>query len=111
MSVFKKTCFECGAKEDRLFEGKCMSCFNQEIPPIEEIKQIKLRTCNMCKKIHYKHGLFTLKKIEEMIPVIVEKNLVLNKNYELKSLKIENFGLIKGRVCFDVKVDCNLLKK
>jgi len=109
MSVFKKTCFECGAKVDILFQSKCEDCFVRDNPPIKEIKPISLKICNMCGKIHYKNGLFTLEEIENMIEMITEKNMVLNENYKLNNLFVNNFELNGNKISFDIEADCDLI--
>lgn len=106
--MFKKTCYECGAKVDVLYEGKCENCYSETSPPIAEIKPLNLKYCNSCKKIHYNNLLLTKKEIEERLPNIVKKNLVIDENYKLKKLEINNFEIEGPKVIFDVNVDCEL---
>lgn len=106
--VFKKMCFECGAKEDKLYEGKCLKCYKGEVLPIKEIKETNFKICNQCTKIHYNSGLYTVDEIEDMLPSIIAKRIVLNKGYVLTDLEIENFELKGSRLCFDVSVDTEL---
>ncbi len=108
MSIFKKTCFECGTKADKLYENKCEKCFKLENPPIQKIKPINFKICNMCKKIYYKNGLFTLDEIQNMIEMIAKKNTIINPFYKLKDLKVENFELEGNKISFDIEVDCDL---
>jgi NMD protein affecting ribosome stability and mRNA decay len=108
--MFKKTCYECGAKVDILFEGKCEKCYNEESPPIKEIKPLNMKYCNSCKKIHYNNQLLTIDEIKKRIKDIVKKHLVINENYKLNKLEINNFEIEGSKVIFDVKVDCDLEK-
>ncbi|MCA9496792.1 MAG: hypothetical protein KC589_07635 [Nanoarchaeota archaeon] len=108
MSQFKKTCFLCGAKEDKLYEGKCEDCFLEEKPPIKEIKPINLKICNMCKKIHYNNATLTIDDLEKIFPSVVKKNLILNSGFKLNELKIKEFSIDSNKLSFEVEVDCDL---
>jgi len=108
MSVFKKICFQCGKKVDSLIDSKCEECFNFEFPPILEVKPMNIRICNVCRKIHYKHGLFSVEKIEEMLPDIARKSLILDPHYTLNKLWIENFKIMGNRFLFNIKIDASL---
>lgn len=103
--VFKKICFECGAKEEKLYDGKCLKCYKGEFLPIKEIKETNFKICNQCRKIHYENGLFTVDKIEEMLPTIIEKRIVLNPGYKLKKLRIDNFEVVNNKLIFDIEID------
>lgn len=105
---FKKSCFECGNKVDILYEGMCENCFRELNPPIEEIKPINLKICNMCRKVHYNNHFYTIDEIEQMLTNIVEKRLILNENYNLDSLEIANFEVKGHKLSFDVEVECYL---
>lgn len=105
---FLKTCFECGAKVEKLYDGICEICFKEHYPPIKELKPINLKVCNSCKKVHYNNQLLTIEELYELVPGIVNKRLTLHPQYELKDLKIENFEIDGHKVTFDVEVDCEL---
>lgn len=108
--VFKKVCFECGAKEEKLYEGKCLKCFKTDVLPIKEIKEINLKICNQCSKIHYNSGFYTVDEIEEMLPTIVKNRMIIDPNYILKKLDINNFEVRGSKLSFDISVDCDLKK-
>ena len=108
MSLFKKTCFDCGSKVDDLYDGRCEDCLKQEFPPIKELKQINFKFCNSTKKVCYNNYFYEREKIEEMLPDIVRKNLVLNDHYDLNELFIENFRIEGHKVSFDVGVDASI---
>ena len=108
MSVFKKTCCECGAKVDKLYEGKCEDCFTMIHPPIEEIKPITLKVDNKSKEISYNSHFYPANEIEQMLPNIMKKRVVLNELYNLNEVWIENFQIKGNKVIFDVCVDCDL---
>jgi len=107
MSVFKKTCFECGAKVDKLIDGRCEECFRQEFPPIKNLKPIKALYCNNCKSIKYNNATISREEFEERMPLIVKKYLILNENYKLNDIKIFNFKIKNNKVEFDFEVDCD----
>lgn len=107
MSKFKKTCFECGAKADFLIESMCENCFKEKYPPIEDLKPINAKYCNMCESIKFSNATITKKEFEDRLPLIVKKNLVINKHYILKNVIIKNFKIISNRVEFDFEVDCD----
>ncbi len=106
--AFKKMCFECGSKEDSLFEGKCLKCYKTVALPIKEIKETNFKICNQCRKVHYENGLYEIDKIEEMLPTIITRRIVMNKGYVLNSLSIANFEVKGSRLVFDVKIDATL---
>lgn len=106
--MFKKTCYECGNKIDVLYEGKCEKCFTSENPPISEIKPLNIKYCNHCKKINYNNQYYEPVEFVERIVDLIKKNIIINQNYTLKELKIENFEIIGEKVAFDIEVDCDL---
>jgi NMD protein affecting ribosome stability and mRNA decay len=106
--MFKKTCYECGIKIDKLYEGKCKDCFKKEFPPITNIKPINLKFCNGCLKLNYNNQFLDKKEIERRLPEIVKKNLIINKHYKLNKLNIKNFEINGEKVSFNIEVDCEL---
>jgi len=107
MSVFKKTCFECGEKVDSLKNGMCEVCFKEQFPPIKEIKTLNLKTCNVCGKISYNNHFYEVDEFEDMIPDIMKKRVTLNEGYVLNSIEVNDFEVKGAKVCFDVRVDCD----
>lgn len=107
--MFKKTCFNCGNKVDKIYEGKCEECFKIDSPPIKEIKPLNIRYCNMCKKLLYSNQYYTTKELEKRFPDIIKKNLVLNDHYKLNNIEIIELSLEVPKVTFDVEVDCDLI--
>jgi len=105
---FKKTCFECGSKVDKLYNGVCIDCFQEENPPIKEIKQLNVKICNMCKKIHHNNQLLKVEDFEKLLENIMKKKVILNKGYTLKELKISDFEVVRNKICFNLKVNTNL---
>ena len=110
MSLFKKTCFECGGKVDKLYDGICVKCVKEQIPPISELKPLNFKVCNSTKKICWNNYYYTHDEIENLLPEIVKKNLIINKEYELIDILIENFEIEGNKVIFDLEVNCNLRK-
>jgi nonsense-mediated mRNA decay protein 3 len=108
MNVFKKTCYNCGKKVDKLYDNLCEECFLEKYPVIEEIKPIKIKFCNMCKKIHYKKSTIEPEEFLEKLPKLIEKNIKINNKYKLNSIKIENFEIDGIKVNFDVVFDFDL---
>lgn len=108
MNVFKKTCFECGAKVDILYENKCEDCFTTLNPPIEEVKPITLKVDNKSKEISYNSHFYPPEEIEKMLPNIMKKRVVINPLYTLNKVWIEDFKIKGSKVIFDVCVDCDL---
>lgn len=108
MVVFKKTCFECGAKVDNLYQGKCENCILETQPPILEIKPVTFKIDNKSKDIFYGSSFFKQEKIKEMLPDIMKKRVIINDFYILNDLWIENFQIKGNRIIFDVCVDCAL---
>ena len=106
--AFLKTCYVCGEKVEKLWNGKCEACFKEEHPPIVEIKPINSKYCNSCKKIHYQNQLISLEELIERLPDIVSKNLVIDEHYVLNDLKIDDLEIKGENVSFEVKVDCSL---
>lgn len=104
----KKICYSCGSKVIILYDGICEKCLKEQVPPIQEIKPINLKICNSCKKIHYNNQLLLLEEVKEMLPSIVEKRLVLAKEYKLEKLKINNFETSGNKIIFDVDVKCSI---
>ncbi|MFW5704922.1 MAG: NMD3-related protein [Nanoarchaeota archaeon] len=107
--AFKKMCFSCGAKVDSLYEGLCEECYGEQIPPIQEIKPINLKICNGCGKLHYNNQLYEVEEIQEMLPEILEKSIVLNKGYVLEDVDFDNFEIVGHKVSFDVIVNSHLV--
>lgn len=106
--MFKKTCYECGAKVDTLFEGLCNKCISEDSPPIQEIKPLNLKYCNSCKKININNQLITKEELIKRLPDIVKRNIKINKNYKLENLEIKNFNIEGDKITFDVGVNCEL---
>jgi NMD protein affecting ribosome stability and mRNA decay len=106
---FKKTCFECGKKESKLFNGMCENCYKNINPPIKEIKPTNFKVCNQCLKVHYNNSAYTLDEIEEMMPNIMKARTILNEGYILNDLEIKDFKKVGAKLVFDVEVDCQLL--
>jgi NMD protein affecting ribosome stability and mRNA decay len=99
MSVFKKTCFNCGKKVDSLLEGNiCSECYIENHPPIKEIKEVNLSICNECGRIHYSNALQTVEDIEEMLPKIMRDRIILNDGYIINSIEIKNFEVIRNKI-------------
>ena len=105
---FLKTCYNCGKKVKELRESKCEDCFREETPPVKEIKELNLKTCNKCKKIHYNNALLTREELEELLPTILGKRIVMNEGYELNSASIENLEFKASNISFDIKIDSTL---
>jgi len=74
---FKKTCFECGSKVNKLYNGVCIECFKETNPPVMEIKPLNIKICNMCKKIHYNNQLLEVEEFEKLLPSIMKKRIIL----------------------------------
>lgn len=108
--MFKKTCFDCGAKVDIVYEGLCEHCFKEQKPPIKEIKPINIKYCNGCKKLVYNNQYYTRKEIDEKIHDIVKKHITINEGYILNELKILDFKIDGSKVSFDVEVDSDLIE-
>lgn len=108
MSMFKKTCFSCGAKVDILFEGICEECVKEQYPPIYEIKPINLKICNVTKRISYNNYYHDFEELKKILPDITKKHVILNPQYELKELKLDNIELNGNKIGFDLEVDCEL---
>lgn len=104
---FKKTCFQCGSKVDKLYGSICKECLVKERPPICEIKPMNFKICNSCKKIHWNNQLLEVDEIETMLPNIAKKKVVLNSDYVLNNVIIENFEVVGNKLIFDVIVDCD----
>jgi len=103
--MFKKTCFVCGEKVDKVYHSKCENCFREEHPPIVEIKPINLKYCNQCKKVYYENHLMEISKVLETLNKVIHKYVVLDKNYILKDVKVSNFEIINSKVSFEIEVD------
>ncbi|MEC8339618.1 MAG: NMD3-related protein [Nanoarchaeota archaeon] len=108
MSMFKKTCFSCGAKVDKLYEGICEDCVKEQYPPIYEIKPMNLKICNVTKTICYNNYYQEFDEIKKILPDIAKKHVVLNPQYELVSLQVENIEIIGNKLGFDINVECEL---
>jgi len=108
MSKFKKTCFICGEKTEKIYSSMCEECFKEKFPPIEELKPLNVKVCNMCKKVNYSNHYMEPEEFEKRFPQIVKKNLIINDKYTLNDLKISNFKINGERVSFQLEVDCTL---
>ena len=108
--MFKKTCFECGSKVDKIYDGLCEICFKHINPPIKEIKQLNIKYCNGCKRLIYNNQMYEREELEARIEEIVSKNLIINEHYQLQKIKIKKFNIEKATVSFDIEVDCKLKK-
>lgn len=106
--MFKKTCYACGAKVDKLYDGICLACFKEQHKPIEEIKPVKFKICNFTKQISYKNMYYDEEEIKEMLPDIVKKNIVINPFYKLEKIDIENFEVDGHMLRFEVIAHCDL---
>lgn len=108
MSVFKKLCFNCGNKVDFLKEGLCENCYKEQFPPIKEIKQLNLKSCNVCSRISYNNHFYSVDEFEDMLDDILRKKVVLNEGYKLNSVHANDLEIKGTKVSFDVSVDCDL---
>lgn len=108
--MFKKTCFSCGAKVDKVYEGICVNCLKQQQPPIQELKPINFKFCNFTKKISYKNYYYEQEELEQILPDIVKKYLIINPNYKLENVDIENFEIDGHKIRFDVIAECELVE-
>ena len=106
--AFLKTCYSCGSKVEKLFDGICSECVKEQFPPIEQVKPINFKIDNMSGQISYNNIYYDVDKIEEMLPSIVKKNIVINENYVLNDLDIQNFEVKGSKLSFDIEVDCDL---
>ena len=106
--AFLKTCYECGAREEKLYDGKCEDCFKKACPPIEEVKPINIKYCNTCKKIHYQNQLITREELIERLPDIARRNTVIDKHYSLNYIELENVEIKGDEVSFDITAHCSL---
>lgn len=109
MTIFKKSCYACGAETNRLIDGKCEDCYSQDHPPIREVKPLNLKICNQCGKIHYNNALHTPSEIEKMLPSIMEKRIVIEEGYEIEGIDIKDLEFEGNKVIFDVEVDTRLI--
>lgn len=107
--MFKKVCYNCGAKVDSVHDGLCLKCFKKEEPPIKEIKPINLKYCNMCMKIHLNNSLYTFEQLGEVLPTVMKKRVVLNEGYKLNSLQIKDLQRQGNKILFDIVVDCDII--
>ena len=107
-SKFKKTCFQCGKKTNKLKENLCLECFRENTPITETIKPLNIKFCNMCGKIHYNNSLIDIEKFQKLLPNIIKKNIKLNENYELEKIEIENFEIEGIKIDFDIKIKAKL---
>ncbi len=108
--MFKKTCYECGAKVDTLYEAKCEKCHREGNPPIADIKPIKIKYCNSCKKVFYSHQLISVKELKDRLPDIVKKHLTIDKSYDLEKIEIQDFQIMGSKISFDIEIDAKLRK-
>jgi NMD protein affecting ribosome stability and mRNA decay len=100
-----KQCFICGKKTNELFEGKCENCLKQNILLIKQIKESKFFICNHSKKICYKNSYYTKEDFLEILPKILKKNIVLNDEYKLNKIEIEDFEIDGHKLVFDANID------
>jgi len=110
MSKFKKTCFTCGNKVDKLIESRCEECYREEFPAVKEIKPVNIRFCNTCKKIYINNNLIEKKEIEERLLPMIKKNIHLNNNYTLENVKLSNFKFKGSKIIFDTEIETELIK-
>lgn len=103
--MFKKTCFECGAKVDKVYDSICIKCFRGNFPPIKEVKPINFKICNTSKKIAYKNYFYEAEDLEKILPDIVKKYVIMNEKYKLKDLNIHDFEIDGHKIKFDIEVD------
>lgn len=108
--AFKKTCFECGMKFEKLHNNLCENCFKEDFAPILEIKPLNIRFCNVCKKLYIGNSVVEKEEFIERLPNLVKKNLILNEGYILNDLIIKDFGIKNAKISFDIEVDCDLKK-
>ncbi len=108
MSIFGKSCFECGKKTKSLICGKCHKCYKKSYPPVKEIKPINLKICNQCKKIHINNSLHTLDEIKKILPNIMKKKITLNEGYTLKNISITDIGLEGNKLVFSMKIKTDI---
>ncbi len=108
MSKFKKTCFYCGIKVDKLYESMCESCFRSNFPPIKNLKPLNVKYCNMCQKITINNSTFTPEEFKKRLPNIIKKNILINNKYNLKEVIIKDFKIKGNKVSFNLKVKCDL---
>lgn len=109
MSVFKKTCFECGSKVDEVRENLCLDCYKELHPPIAEIKPLNVKVCTVCEKISYNNHFFEVVEFEELLPDIMKKRVVLNDGYRLNSVEIFDLQIRGRQLEFNVEVDCDFV--
>lgn len=107
MSVFKKSCFECGKKVDEVKENLCLDCYKEINPPINDIKPINVKHCNMCGRIHYNNYFYEIDEFKDNLHHIMKKRITLNDGYKLNEVSIDEFEIVKSKVSFNLKVDCD----
>jgi NMD protein affecting ribosome stability and mRNA decay len=108
--MIKKQCFICGKKTNEILEGKCKDCLKQKVPLIKELKKNKFFICNYSKKIGYKNSYYSKKEFLNILPKILKKNIILNKEYKLNNVEIENFEIDGHRLIFDTNIDYDYLQ-
>ena len=107
-SVFKKTCFECGKKEDKLYESLCEECLVEKYPPVKDIKPMNFKIDNVSKEICYNNIYYTFDKLIDQLPSIVKKHIVLHDQYVLKHIEIENPEVKGHKLIFDIEIECDV---
>lgn len=107
-NLFAKTCFECGKKQNILYEGRCDGCVVEQFPPIKEIKPMNFKIDNVTKQICYNNHYYDFSSLVELLPEIVEKHIVINEPYTIKELEILNPTVQGHKLVFDIEVDCDL---
>lgn len=110
MSKFLKTCFSCGSKVKTVYEGFCIDCFREQYPPIKEIKPVKFKVCNISGKIAYKNTFYPEKELFERLPNIMKNYVVIDDNYKLEEIKVENVEVVGHKLSFDVVAECDIGK-
>ena len=97
-------------KVDETIESMCFDCYKEQFPPIKELKPINIKYCNSCKNINYNNQNITSEEFEKRLPNIIKKNIILNKNYIFKDLKITDFSIVSNKIRFKFEVDCDIKK-
>jgi NMD protein affecting ribosome stability and mRNA decay len=105
MSVFKKSCFECGKKVDVVKESLCLDCYKEQNPPIKEMKPMNMKYCNICGRIHYNNYFYPVEEFEEVLPNLLKKRIEFSDGYKLNSIKVDDFEVRGSKIGFDVEVD------
>jgi NMD protein affecting ribosome stability and mRNA decay len=110
MSVFKKSCFECGKKVDVVKNNLCFECYKEQNPPIKEMKAMNIKYCNICGRIHYNNYFYDVDEFEEVLPQLLKKRIEISEGYNLNSITVEDFEVRSSKIGFDVKVDVDFIE-